>query len=202
MRNLLLAVATGALLVAAVPASAQVYMGADPGGAGVQVGPFGFGVGPRYGYDRWRGDELRLWRRLSPCQGAHRNGRRSGDHQDAPLLSLSRTQANDKLANKRAWSREAPGATRSHSPVIARSRGETKQQRDAFDADVRPRTTFARSMELGSLSLSAKPTIFRRGKGRRSDWPTKDSPTSSCACGLRLEARSGSDQRRSANRSS
>ena len=25
-------------------------MGADPGGAGVQVGPFGFGVGPRYGY--------------------------------------------------------------------------------------------------------------------------------------------------------
>ena len=50
MRNLLLAVATSALLVAAVPASAQVYMGADPGGAGVQVGPFGFGVGPRYGY--------------------------------------------------------------------------------------------------------------------------------------------------------
>ena len=53
MRNLLMAAATGALLVAAVPASAQVYMGADPGGAGVQVGPFGFGVGPRYGYDRW-----------------------------------------------------------------------------------------------------------------------------------------------------
>jgi hypothetical protein len=45
-----MAAATGALLVAAVPASAQVYMGADPGGAGVQVGPFGFGVGPRYGY--------------------------------------------------------------------------------------------------------------------------------------------------------
>jgi len=35
MRNLLMAAATGALLVAAVPASAQVYMGADPGGAGV-----------------------------------------------------------------------------------------------------------------------------------------------------------------------
>src|SRR5262249_56612397 len=50
MRNLLMAAATGALLVAVVPASAQVYMGADPGGAGVQVGPFGFGVGPRYGY--------------------------------------------------------------------------------------------------------------------------------------------------------
>ena len=58
MRNLLLAAATGALLVAAIPASAQVYMGAAPGGAGVQVGPFGFGVGPRYGYgDRWRGEE-------------------------------------------------------------------------------------------------------------------------------------------------
>src|SRR6516225_3573307 len=42
MRNLLMAAATGALRVAAVPASAQVYMGADPGGAGVQVGPFGF----------------------------------------------------------------------------------------------------------------------------------------------------------------
>jgi hypothetical protein len=56
MRNLLLAVATGALLVAAVPASAQIYGGADPGGAGVQVGPFGFGVGPRYDYG-WRGPE-------------------------------------------------------------------------------------------------------------------------------------------------
>ena len=61
MRNLLLAVATGALLIATVPASAQIYGGVDPGGAGVQVGPFGFGVGPRYdygpGYDYgYRGD--------------------------------------------------------------------------------------------------------------------------------------------------
>jgi hypothetical protein len=59
MRNVLLALATGALLVAAVPASAQIYGGVDPGGAGVQVGPFGFGVGPRYEprYDYgWRGD--------------------------------------------------------------------------------------------------------------------------------------------------
>ena len=58
---------------------------------------------------------------------------------------------------------EAPGATRSHSLVIARSKGvataalkasfETKQPRDAFDAAVRPRTTFARLMKLGSLSL-------------------------------------------------
>jgi hypothetical protein len=56
MRNLLLTAATSALLLAAVPASAQVYMGADPYGAGVQVGPFGFGVGPRYDYG-WRGNE-------------------------------------------------------------------------------------------------------------------------------------------------
>ena len=59
MRNILLAAATGALLIAAVPASAQIYGGVDPAGAGVQVGPFGFGVGPRYepryGYG-WRGD--------------------------------------------------------------------------------------------------------------------------------------------------
>jgi hypothetical protein len=54
MRKLVLALAAGAALVAAVPASAQVYFGADPGGAGVQVGPFGAGVGPRY--DGWRGD--------------------------------------------------------------------------------------------------------------------------------------------------
>jgi hypothetical protein len=56
MRNLLLALATGALLVGTVPASAQIYGGVDPYGAGVQVGPFGFGVGPRYDYG-WRGNE-------------------------------------------------------------------------------------------------------------------------------------------------
>jgi hypothetical protein len=48
MKNILLATVAAAALCAAVPASAQVYFGADPGGAGVQVGPFGFGVGPRY----------------------------------------------------------------------------------------------------------------------------------------------------------
>lgn len=53
MRKLVFTLAAGAALVAAVPASAQVYFGADPGGAGVQVGPFGAGVGPRY--DGWRG---------------------------------------------------------------------------------------------------------------------------------------------------
>ena len=61
-RKLSLALATGALLIATVPASAQIYGGVDPGGAGVQVGPFGFGVGPRYDYGYrggygYRGDE-------------------------------------------------------------------------------------------------------------------------------------------------
>ena len=54
MRKLLMAAVAAGTLVATVPASAQIYLGADPDGAGVQVGPFGFGVGPRYG---WRGDE-------------------------------------------------------------------------------------------------------------------------------------------------
>jgi hypothetical protein len=50
MKRLALAAAAAAALLVAVPASAQVYLGAGPGGAGVQVGPFGAGVGPRYGY--------------------------------------------------------------------------------------------------------------------------------------------------------
>src|SRR5437879_2673309 len=50
MRKGLFATLAAAAVFAAVPASAQVYLGAGPGGAGVQVGPFGFGVGPRYGY--------------------------------------------------------------------------------------------------------------------------------------------------------
>ncbi|MBX9844606.1 MAG: hypothetical protein K2Z80_22630 [Xanthobacteraceae bacterium] len=51
MRKLLIgAVAATGLALASVPASAQFYAGADPGGVGVQVGPFGVGVGPRYGW--------------------------------------------------------------------------------------------------------------------------------------------------------
>ena len=51
MKKLLIAAASAALLAAAsVPASAQFYVGAEPGGVGVQVGPFGVGVGPRYGW--------------------------------------------------------------------------------------------------------------------------------------------------------
>jgi hypothetical protein len=50
MRKLLLAAAAVSTLVVAVPASAQVFLGADPSGAGVQVGPFGVGIGPRFGW--------------------------------------------------------------------------------------------------------------------------------------------------------
>jgi hypothetical protein len=50
MRKLALVLATAVLGagIFATPAAAQVYFGADPWGAGVQVGPFGFGVGPDY----------------------------------------------------------------------------------------------------------------------------------------------------------
>ena len=51
MKKLLIgAVAATGLAIASVPASAQFYAGADPGGVGVQVGPFAAGVGPRYGW--------------------------------------------------------------------------------------------------------------------------------------------------------
>jgi hypothetical protein len=50
MRKILFATLAAAAVFAAVPASAQVFLGADRGGAGVQVGPFGVGVGPRFGY--------------------------------------------------------------------------------------------------------------------------------------------------------
>ena len=53
MKTLLMAAAAAVTLAA--PASAQVYFGADPGGVGVQVGPFDAGVGPRY-EQRYYGD--------------------------------------------------------------------------------------------------------------------------------------------------
>lgn len=43
-------IAAATTLAAAAPASAQFYAGAGPGGVGVQVGPFGAGVGPSYGW--------------------------------------------------------------------------------------------------------------------------------------------------------
>jgi len=50
MRTLLIAAAATAAIAAATPASAQFYAGAGPGGAGVEIGPFAVGVGPRYGW--------------------------------------------------------------------------------------------------------------------------------------------------------
>ena len=44
-------VVAAAALVVAAPASAQVFIGADSGGAGVQLGPVGVGVGPRFSDD-------------------------------------------------------------------------------------------------------------------------------------------------------
>jgi hypothetical protein len=56
MKKLLItAVAATAIAVTAVPASAQLWAGADRSGVGVQVGPLGVGVGPRFGWHdhRW-----------------------------------------------------------------------------------------------------------------------------------------------------
>jgi len=49
---------------------------------------------------------------------------------------------------------------------------------------------------------NAKLTIFHQRKGRRSNWPIEDNPTSPCACQLQRAARLCSDQRISANKSS
>jgi hypothetical protein len=60
MKRLLIGVAAVAIFAALTPANAQVYLGADPGGVGVQVGPLGVGVGPDYwGDPGWR---HRHWR--------------------------------------------------------------------------------------------------------------------------------------------
>jgi hypothetical protein len=60
MRALLFAAAATVALGIAAPASAQVYFGAGSNGAGVGIGPLGFGVGPRYGrHDHWRHDHWR-----------------------------------------------------------------------------------------------------------------------------------------------
>jgi hypothetical protein len=51
MKSLLIAATLAGATLVAAPASAQVFIGADDSGAGVQVGPLGVGVGPRFGYD-------------------------------------------------------------------------------------------------------------------------------------------------------
>jgi hypothetical protein len=49
--------AASALVIAGAaaltPANAQVYLGADPGGVDVEVGPLGAGIGPRYHHRYW-----------------------------------------------------------------------------------------------------------------------------------------------------
>ena len=60
MKRILFAVSAVAIAGATMltPANAQVYLGADPGGVGVQVGPIGAGIGPywngRYHHRYWR----------------------------------------------------------------------------------------------------------------------------------------------------
>jgi hypothetical protein len=53
VKRLLFVVAAVATLGLAAPAGAQVFMGADSGGVGVQLGPLGVGVGPRFSDDRY-----------------------------------------------------------------------------------------------------------------------------------------------------
>lgn len=53
MKKLLFVVAAAAMLGIVAPAGAQVFLGADSGGVGVQLGPLGVGVGPRFSDDRY-----------------------------------------------------------------------------------------------------------------------------------------------------
>jgi hypothetical protein len=68
MRKLLVgALAAGALAIAAVPASAEFWAGADEGGVGVRVGPLGVGVGPDYAWrDGYYGCRMVSERTITP----------------------------------------------------------------------------------------------------------------------------------------
>lgn len=67
MKKLFLVSTAAAALLTAAPATAQVYFGADPYyGAGVQVGPLGFGLGPAYSY---RDPDCRIIRRETVTPG-------------------------------------------------------------------------------------------------------------------------------------
>jgi hypothetical protein len=66
MKKLLITASAVAMIAVAAPASAEFWAGADPGGVGVQVGPLGVGVGPRFGwrdhyYDRSYTDGYRAY---------------------------------------------------------------------------------------------------------------------------------------------
>ncbi len=54
MKRFLIGLATVTVIGIAAPASAQVFLGADSHGAGVQLGPLGIGVGPRFHEDGYR----------------------------------------------------------------------------------------------------------------------------------------------------
>jgi len=51
MKKILFIVAAVAALGIVAPAAAQVFIGADAGGAGVKLGPIGVGIGPRFSDD-------------------------------------------------------------------------------------------------------------------------------------------------------
>src|SRR6266566_9485491 len=126
---------------------------------------------------------------MSSREGAHRNGGRPEDHQDAPFLPLTLLKREQASRQKRV----VPETLRDHVLRESKTRGD----RRAFCHLHRRDRAAARAMVL-----FAKPKISRRRKERRSGWPAKDSRTNSCACRLRLEARPCSDQRMSANRRS
>lgn len=54
MRKFLVIAVAVATLGVAAPAAGQVFLGADGSGTGVQVGPLGIGVGPRFSEDGYR----------------------------------------------------------------------------------------------------------------------------------------------------
>ena len=70
MKTLLFAGVAAATIGLAVPASAQFYAGAEPGGVGVRVGPFGVGVGPAYdwGYRHRWGDSYAAYNYAGDCR--------------------------------------------------------------------------------------------------------------------------------------
>jgi hypothetical protein len=71
MRKLVFAAAAVAALGVAAPASAQVFIGADQSGAGVQLGPLGVGVGPRFsddGYYHRRGYDANAYYDGNDCR--------------------------------------------------------------------------------------------------------------------------------------
>ncbi len=81
MRKLLFVAAAVAALGVAAPASAQVFIGADQSGAGVQIGPVGAGVGPRFsggGYYHRRGYDANAYYDRNDCRMVRTRVMRNG----------------------------------------------------------------------------------------------------------------------------